>query len=171
MSTQNDAAKKAFEQLEQLERRNQQEKMWRRMQQQHQMEKDLLNSPYQQSQFELSYTMDLKKEMDKRDKQAMADQLKMQRLNTPEKKPKDYREMAEQVRCARCLWKDPEGCWECSGTGITPIPFAEVMSGERGKEEMPKVGFQKMTTPQYSNMTTPYYSDTMKVAGKGAYFK
>ncbi len=58
-------------------------------------------------------------------------QQQQQQLQQAEKLPVPYRYMAEQVRCERCIWKDPKGCWECSGTGINPIPFAEVMSGER----------------------------------------
>ncbi len=58
-------------------------------------------------------------------------QQQQQQLQQAEKVTLSYRPMAEQVRCARCKWKSPDGCWECSGTGIDPIPFAEVQSGER----------------------------------------
>ncbi len=43
------------------------------------------------------------------------------------------RYLADQVLCARCA-DDDEDCWDCSGTGVDPIPFAEVNSGVRGDE-------------------------------------
>ena len=41
------------------------------------------------------------------------------------------RHVAYPVLCIRCE-DDDEDCWDCSGTGIDPIPWPEVISGLRG---------------------------------------
>ena len=90
----------------------------------------------------------------------------------PPKWPKWQREIAAQVRCPRCKYTDPKNCWECSGTQITPIPFAEVMSGQRGeikgKDSVANAFTSSLTLNQKNQKIM---SQTMKVAGKGAYFK
>ena len=93
--------------------------------------------------------------------------------------PTVYRDMAEQVRCLRCKWEDPEGCWECSGTGIMPIPWAEVQSGYRGTDDnqfawnagMVQAMSNIQQMPSLLSKAQPVYADTMKIAGKGTFFK
>ncbi len=43
-----------------------------------------------------------------------------------------HRHIAYPVQCERCAGDDDD-CWDCSGTGIGPIPFPEVIKGIREK--------------------------------------
>ena len=40
------------------------------------------------------------------------------------------RHVASSAMCGRCE-NIGAGCWDCSGTGVDPIPFAEVLSSLR----------------------------------------
>ena len=117
MSNQNDA----IEAFKRHELKYQRQKEYEQIRKQHQMEMDNFHNPWQQGRFDRAYTQ---KKISDREKEIAHQLHQLQGLPEPEK---EYRKMAEQVRCLRCKWKNPEGCWECSGTGISPIPFAEVM--------------------------------------------
>lgn len=70
---------------------------------------------------------------DKAREEALKLALMNQQIPEPPKLTKEEerrRNIALGARCPRCDIGKLD-CWECSGTGITPIPWAEVMSGER----------------------------------------
>ena len=90
-------------------------------------------------------------EQDERQRQ-QAMQQQMQYMPPPPKLTEEQirrRNIAGGAKCVRCGTDDTE-CWECSGTGITPIPNAEVMSEERVAEAQGDPYNSPFILPQYN---------------------